>query len=60
MARYLAILAILAMPMSAPAPMAWAKDKPRPSEGNYNISVGGYAKGDGKASVAAIRCTARI
>jgi hypothetical protein len=32
--------------------IVWAKDQPRPSTGDYNLSVAGFAKGTGTATVA--------
>ncbi|MDB5324386.1 MAG: hypothetical protein JWN40_6017 [Phycisphaerales bacterium] len=51
MKRNLAILALLLLALMLPAD-ANPKGKPRQREGNYNVSIGGYLKGDGMATIA--------
>lgn len=51
MKRNLAILAVFLLAVMLPAD-AKPKGKPRQREGNYNVSIGGYLKGDGTATIA--------
>jgi len=50
MKRNLAILFLLLLAMVLPAD-AKPKGKPRDRDGSYNVSIGGYLKGDGNATV---------
>jgi hypothetical protein len=50
MKRNLAILFLLLLAMVLPAD-AKPKGNPRQRDGSYNVSVGGYLKGDGNATV---------
>jgi len=50
MKRNLAILFLLMLAMVLPAD-AKPKGKPRQRDGSYNVSIGGYLKGDGNATV---------
>jgi hypothetical protein len=51
MKRNLAILFLLLLAMVLPAD-AKPKGKPRQRDGDYNVSIGGYLKGEGNATVA--------
>jgi hypothetical protein len=50
MKRNLAILSLLLLALVLPAD-AHPKGKPRQRDGNYNVSVGGYLKGEGTATI---------
>ena len=52
MNRKLVIFALVLMPLLMLPVGASNKGKPRPRDGNYNVSIGGYLKGDGTASLA--------
>jgi hypothetical protein len=51
MNRALTIL-VLSLGLAGPSPAVWAKGQPRSSDGDYNVSVAGFGKGAGTASVA--------
>lgn len=52
MNRIVAILMVVALAGLASPVTAWAKNKPRPSQGGYAITVAGFGKGEGMATVA--------
>jgi len=52
MSRNASILLLLAVALMGAPLVALAKDKPRPRDGEYNVSVAGYFKGQGTGTVA--------
>jgi hypothetical protein len=52
MSRRVSILVLLAAALLGAPLVALAKDNPRPRDGEYNVSVAGYFKGQGAGTVA--------